>query len=168
MPGPTVSLIAAVARNGGIGRANALLLHLPEDLAHFKRTTLGAPVVMGRRTWDSIGRALPGRRNVVITHNRDWHAAGAEAVASLDEALALLAREPRVFVIGGASIYAEALPRADELVLTEIDAELDADTFFPEWNRGDFGQTARETHRSPQGYDYSFATYTRNQGNRHG
>ena len=159
MPRPTLSLIAAVARNGGIGKNNALLVRLPEDLAHFKRTTLGAPVVMGRRTWDSIGRPLPGRRNVVITRNPEWHAEGAEGAASLDEALALLAHAPKIFVIGGAQLYAAALPRADELVLTEIDADLDADAFFPAWNRDEFRQTSRRLLKSSQGLDYSFATY---------
>ena len=161
MPGPVVSLIAAVARNGGIGKDNALLVHLPGDLAHFKRTTLGAPVVMGRRTWESIGRALPGRRNVVISTTPGWLAAGAEVAPSFDAALALLASEPRIWVIGGARVYGAALPHADELVLTEVDAEFDADTFFPPWNRAEFRQTSRRTERSPQGFDYSYTTYRR-------
>lgn len=164
MPGPTLSLIAAVTRNNGIGRNNALLVHLPEDLAHFKRITLGSPIVMGRKTWDSIGRALPGRRNIVITRNSRFAAAGAEAAASFEAALALLENEPKAYVIGGASVYAAALAYADELVLTEIDADFDADTFFPAWDRGDFRQTARQTQRSPQGFDFSFTTYTRKQG----
>jgi dihydrofolate reductase len=164
MTSPTLSLIAAVARNGGIGRNNALLVRLPEDMAHFKRTTLGSPIVMGRKTWDSIGRALPGRRNIVITRNPHFAGAGAHAAPSLEAALALLAHEAKVYIVGGASVYAAALPRADELVLTEIDADLEADTFFPAWNRDDFRQTSRHTHRSPQGFDYSFATYARKQG----
>jgi dihydrofolate reductase len=164
MPVPTVSLIAAVARNGGIGKNNALLAHLPDDLAHFKRTTLGSPIVMGRKTWDSIGRALPGRRNVVVTRNPGFAGVGAERAASFETALELLANEPKIYVIGGASIYAAALPHADELVLTEIDADLDADTFFPAWNRADFRQTAHRTQRSPQGWNYSYATYNRQQG----
>lgn len=161
MTGPSVSLIAAVARNGGIGRNNALLVRLPEDLAHFKRTTLGSPVVMGRKTWDSIGRALPGRRNVVVTRSPDFTAPGAESAPSLEAALALLAQEKNVYVIGGASIYAEALPHADELVLTEIDADLEADTFFPDWNRRDFRQTSRESHRTAEGLRYSIVNYRR-------
>ena len=164
MPGPTVSLIAAVARNGGIGRNNAPLVRLPDDLAHFKRTTLGSPVLMGRKTWESIGRALPGRRNIVVTRNPAWRAEGAEPTASLDAALALLAHTPKVFVIGGAQLYAAALPRADELVLTEIDADLEADTFFPAWDRREFRQTSRQTQLDPQGFEYSFVTYTRNGG----
>ena len=164
MSAPTVSLIAAVARNGGIGRNNQLLVHLPEDLAHFKRTTLGAPILMGRKTWDSIGRALPGRRNIVISRNPAFAAAGAEVAPSLDAALDRVSAAPKVYVIGGASIYAAALPRADELVLTEIDADLEADTWFPAWDRRAFRQTARESHRSPQGFDYSFVTYLRTTG----
>ena len=164
MSAPTVSLIAAVARNGGIGRNNQLLVHLPEDLAHFKRTTLGAPILMGRKTWDSIGRALPGRRNIVISRNPAFAATGAEVAPSLDAALDRVSAAPKVYVIGGASIYAAALPRADELVLTEIDADYEADTFFPPWDRRAFRQTARESHRSPQGFDYSFVTYLRTTG----
>ena len=161
MPRPTIALIAIVARNGGIGRDNGLLVRLPEDLAHFKRTTLGSPVVMGRRTWESIGRPLPGRRNVVLTREPGWHADGAETAASLDAALALLAGAEKVYVIGGAEVYARALPQADELVLTEIDADLKADVFFPAWNRAEFRQTSREPHRTPDGLDYSFVHYRR-------
>ena len=159
MPAPTVSLIAAVARNGGIGLNNQLLVRLPEDLAHFKRTTLGAPILMGRKTWESIGRALPGRRSIVISRNPAFFAAGAEVARSLDEALALVGAEPKVYVIGGASIYAAALPRADELVLTEIDADLAADTWFPAWDRRAFRPTARQSHRTPQGLRYDIVTY---------
>ena len=163
MPAPTVSLIAIVARNGGIGRDNKLLVHLPNDLAHFKRTTLGAPIVMGRRTWQSIGRPLPGRRNVVVTGNPEFVAPGAETAPDLPAALARLADVPKVFVIGGASLYAAALPMADELVLTEIDADFEADTFFPPWDRRRFKQTARADHRTADGLAYSFVTYTRTQ-----
>lgn len=161
MPRPTVSLIAAVARNGGIGKDNALLMRLPDDLAHFKRTTLGSPIVMGRKTWDSIGRPLPGRRNVVVTANPQWHGAGAERATSFDAALALLAAEPKLFVIGGARLYADALPQADELVLTEIDADLDAEVFFPPWPRDDFIEMRREPRREHDGLAYSIATYAR-------
>ena len=162
MPAPTVSLIAAVARNGGIGRRNALLVRLPEDLAHFKRTTLGAPVVMGRRTWQSIGRPLPGRRNIVVTGNPQFEAPGAETAPDLPSALARVVDAPKVFVIGGASLYAAALPAADELVLTEIDADFEADTFFPTWDRRQFRETARADQRTADGLAYSFVTYTRN------
>ena len=162
---PVVSLIAIVARNGGIGRGNALLWRLSEDLKHFKRTTLGHPVVMGRKTWDSIGRPLPGRRNIVVTRDPQWHASGAERAGSLDEALALARGEAKVFVIGGAQIYAQALPLADELVLTEVDADAaDADVFFPAWNRAAYTRTAGDEHHSEQGFTYRFVTYHRTQG----
>ncbi len=154
---PALSLIAAVARNGAIGKANGLLWHEPEDQKHFRRVTMGCPVIMGRKTWDSLParfRPLPGRRNVVVTRHAAWHAEGAEPVASIDAALALLADAEKAFVIGGAEIYALALPLADELVLTEIDAELEGDTFFPDWDRMRFTCASREAREG-----YSFVTY---------
>jgi dihydrofolate reductase len=165
MPGMTLSLIAAVARNGAIGRNNSLLLHLSEDLKHFKRVTLGCPVIMGRKTWDSIGRALPGRRNIVVTRSAAWRAPGAEVARSLEVALALTQDAPKVFVIGGAELFAQALPQADELVLTEIDADLAGDTFFPPWDRSAFTQVSRENHTTPEGLKYGFVVYTANKGN---
>ena len=161
MPAPTVSLIAAVARNGGIGRNNALLVHLPADLIHFKKTTLGAPILMGRKTWESIGRPLPGRRSIVVTGNPRFQAAGAETAPDLSSALARVADAPKVYVIGGAALFAAALPEADELVLTEIDADFEADAFFPHWHRQKFIQTARADHLNPDALAYSFVTYTR-------
>ena len=125
---------------------------------------MGHPVVMGRRTWDSLPdrfRPLPGRRNVVITRNRAWHADGAERAGSLGEALLLLDGAPQVFVIGGGELYADALPMADELLLTEIDAEVGGDTFFPAWNRAAFEETTREQHVSEAGVPFSFVTYLR-------
>ena len=163
-PRPVLSLVAIVARNGAIGRDNTLLWRLPEDLKHFKRTTLGSPVIMGRKTWDSIGRPLPGRRNIVVTRDLHWQVAGAERAGSLEAALALTSDEARLFVIGGAQIYAQALPIADELVLTEVDADAEADTFFPPWDRDAFDRHAGEPHRSEQGFDYRFVTYRRKQG----
>ena len=161
---PVLSLVAIVARNGAIGRDNALLWRLPEDLKHFKRTTLGGPVIMGRKTWDSIGRPLPGRRNIVITRDPEWAAAGAERAGSLDAAVALAKDEAKLFVIGGAEIYAQALPIADELVLTEGDTDAEGDTFFPPWKREAFDRRVDEEHRSEQGFSYRFVTYTRKQG----
>ena len=158
---PAVCLIAAVARNGAIGKNNQLLIHLPGDLPRFKKLTLGCPVIMGRKTWDSIGRPLPQRRNIVITRNASWQADGAEAAASLAAALASVAGEPKAFVIGGAQIYAQSLPLADELLLTEIDADFDGDAFFPEWGRAGFKQTSREDHSTPQGLRYSYIHYTK-------
>jgi dihydrofolate reductase len=164
MTRPALCLIAAVARNGAIGKNNQLLVHLPGDLPRFKKLTLGCPVIMGRKTWDAIGRPLPQRRNIVVTRNAAWQASGAERASSLADALARVAAEPKVFVIGGAQIYAQALPLADELALTEIDADFDGDAFFPEWDRSRFEQTSREDHMSPDGLCYSFTHYNTHRG----
>ena len=161
MPRPAVSLVAIVARDGGIGHRGGLLVHLPDDLKRFKAITLGTPVVMGRKTWQAIGRALPGRRNIVVTRDRGLRPEGAETAASLEEAFALAADAPVVHVIGGAEIYALALPYADELQLTELDAEFPADTFFPAWDRTRFALTAHEARQSGDGLRYAFATYKR-------
>jgi dihydrofolate reductase len=161
MQGPAISLVASVARNGGIGRNGGLLVHLPGDLPRFKRLTIGAPVLMGRKTWQSIGRPLPGRRNIVISRDPGWRAEGAEAACSLEAALRLAGDAPRLSVIGGAQVYALALPLASTLELTEIDADLEADTFFPDWNRSDFEETSRETHLTPEGLRYAFVSYRR-------
>jgi dihydrofolate reductase len=160
-------LIAGVARNGVIGRDGGLPWHLPEDLRHFKRQTLGWPVIMGRRTWDSLPpafRPLPGRRNLVVTRQADWHAEGAEPAPSLASALDRLRGSERAFVIGGAHLYAEALPHTDELLLTEIDADVEGDAFFPPWDRRAFVERSRETHRAPAGWDYAFVHYVRRPG----
>ncbi|MCG9053226.1 dihydrofolate reductase [Laribacter hongkongensis] len=131
---PPLALIAARARNGVIGLDNRMPWHLPEDLAYFKRVTLGKPVVMGRKTFESIGRPLPGRLNIVVTRNPGWQAAGVQVAHSLDAALALAAATApeEIMLIGGAELYRQALPQADVLYLTEIDAEFAGDAFFPE------------------------------------
>lgn len=159
-----VSLVAAVARDGVIGRDNAIPWQLPEDARRFRALTMGHPVVMGRRTWDSLPerfRPLPSRRNVVVTRNDDWRAEGAERAASLDDALHLLAGSPQVFVIGGAELYSQALPRADELVVTEIDAEVEGDVYFPTWDRAAFREESREEHVSDDGVAFAFVRYVR-------
>ncbi len=159
-----ISLLAAVARGGVIGRDGAIPWRIPEDVAHFKALTMGHAVVMGRRTWGSIPerfRPLPGRRNVVVTRNPDWSAEGAERTRSLEEALHLLGNATHVYVIGGAEVYAAALPLADELVLTEIDLDVEGDTFFPDWDRREFGETSREEHVSKNGTPFAFVTYER-------
>lgn len=158
---PSLTLIAAVARRGAIGKSNQLLVHLPGDLPRFKRLTMGHPIVMGRKTWDSIGRPLPGRRNIVITRNPQWSAAGAESASSLTAALALAGDVERVCVIGGAEIYALALPQADELLLTEIDADFDADAFFPDWPRADYDIVSSESHTTSEGLVYRYVDYRR-------
>lgn len=159
-----VSLVAAVARDGVIGRDNAIPWHIPEDARRFRALTMGHPVVMGRRTWDSLPerfRPLPGRRNVVVSRNPDWHADGAERATSFDDALRLLQGEPQVFVVGGASLYAEALAVADELLVTEIDAKVEGDVFFPPWDRATFREESREPHVSEAGVAFAFVTYRR-------
>ena len=152
-----LSLIVAYARNGVIGRDNALPWRLPEDLAFFKRITTGHPVIMGRRTWDSIGRPLPQRRNIVVTRNAGWHADGALRAASLADALALCADAPEAFVIGGGQIYATALPLADAVVATEIDRDVDGDARFPALALVDWIEVSREARVGPAPDSWPFA-----------
>ena len=159
-----VAIVAAVARGGVIGRDGGLPWQLPEDLARFRELTTGHAVVMGRRTWDSLPerfRPLPGRRNVVVTRYPSWHEDGAERASSLEDALSLLAADERVFVIGGGALFAEALPLADELHLTEIDLDVDGDTFFPEWDRDAFEEISREPCVADDGTPYAFVTRAR-------
>ncbi len=161
----TLVLIAAVARNRVIGRDNDLVWHDPVDARHFRDTTRGHPVIMGRRTWDSLParfRPLPGRRNLVVTRQPAWAAEGAEVVHSLDAALAAVAGAPTAFVMGGGQLYAQALPRADELVLTEIDADLDGDTLFPDWSRDAFDEISRQHQASePERHGFDIVRYRR-------
>jgi dihydrofolate reductase len=160
-------LIAAVARNGAIGLGNGLIFNEPADQQHFRAATLGCPVVMGRKTWDSLParfRPLPGRRNVVVSRNAGFAAPGAEVTTNLPAALALLQDAPRVFVIGGAQIYAQALPLVTGLLLTEVDADLAGDTFFPAWDRRAFRETERRSAITASGVGYAFVTYRRRTG----
>ena len=163
MTAPTITLIAALARNRVIGRGNQVPWKIRGEQAYFKRMTMGHPIVMGRKTWESIGRLLPGRRNVVVTRNRQFVAPGAEAVASLDEALRQTGDAGEVFIIGGGELYAQALPRAHRLLLTEIDAEFDGDIFFPSFDRSQWLETSRERHlpTQDQAFGYSFVVYER-------
>lgn len=159
-------LVAARAKNGVIGDGEKMPWHLPEDLAHFRRATQGCPVIMGRRTWESLParfRPLPGRRNIVVTRNAGWRADGAETAASPEAALALAADAPRVCVIGGAALYAAALPLADTLLLTEIDRDFTGSVRFPAVDPTRFEETARERHRAaaPNDFDFAFVTYNR-------
>lgn len=163
---PRLVLIAAVARGGVIGRDGGMPWHLPGDLAHFRARTAGRPVVMGRRTWESLPprfRPLPGRRNLVLTADAGWAADGAERVASLDDAVATCAGADELMVIGGGRLYAAALPRADALVLTEIDADVDGDTRFPDWPREAFDIAERGEPQvdAASGLGYRFVTYVR-------
>ena len=169
-PKPALALIASVARNRSIGLASGLVWHEPEDMRWFKRQTLGCPVIMGRKTWESLPerfRPLPGRPNIVVTRQAGWRAAGAAAADTLAGAIALaqttIGTAARLFEIGGGELYAAALPLADQLLLTEIDADLPGDTMFPAWNRQDFEEQDREPHHSagPPACDYAFVTYQR-------
>jgi dihydrofolate reductase len=159
-----LALVAAVARNGVIGRDNALVWHEPQDQRHFRALTLGCPVVMGRRTWESLParfRPLPGRRNVVVTRQAGYDAAGAETAPGLAAALERLQDAEQVFVIGGAELYAAALPRADTLELTEIDADLDGDTHFPPFDRRAFVEASRAPQVAADGTRFDFVSYRR-------
>ena len=160
---PRICLIVALAANGVIGRNNALPWHLPADLKRFKALTMGHPVVMGRKTHESIGRPLPGRRNLVITRNRDYRASGCEIVHSLDEAIAACGDAREIFIIGGAELYRESLPRAHCLEFTEIRAEFEGDASFPEFSLAQWRETGREIHSDEPGipFRYDFARYER-------
>jgi dihydrofolate reductase len=156
-----VFLIAAVAANGVIGARGKLPWHLPEDLKHFKALTLGHPVIMGRKTWESLGRPLPGRENIVVTRTAAYEAPGASVAASLDAALALCAGEAVAFVIGGAELYAAALPLAAGLVLTEIHRDYEGDTRFPDFDRRAWRETQRKPQTGAGGLRFDFVLYER-------
>lgn len=159
---PRVSLIAAVASNGVIGSDNALPWRLSEDLKRFKALTLGHPVIMGRKTYESIGRPLPGRRNIVISRTAGYAAEGCEVAGSFGAALAACRTgSDEIFVIGGAQIYAEALPLARRLYLTEIHRDYAGDARFPSFDRQRWRETSRERSRTADGLAFDFAIYDR-------
>ncbi len=158
---PSLALIAAVARNGVIGAGNALPWRLPEDLKRFRALTTGHTVIMGRRTWESLGRPLPNRQNIVVTRQSAWHADGAQTAGSLAAAIALAQLPPPIFCIGGSELFAQALPDADVLHMTEIDRDFPGDVYFPEYDRAAWKAIAREPGRSADGLDYAFVTYER-------
>ena len=154
-------LVAAVATNGVIGAKGGMPWRLPTDLKHFKALTLGHPVIMGRRTWESIGGPLPGRENIVVTRTRGYEARGASIAASLEAALALCAGEPVAFVIGGGELYRAALPLAHGLALTEIHRDYEGDARFPEFDRGAWRETQRKPQTSADGLRFDFVLYER-------
>ncbi len=161
-----LTLIAAVAKNGVIGKGNALPWHLPEDLKHFKALTTGHAVIMGRKTWESLPpkfRPLPNRLNIVITRDSAYVAPGATVVHALDEAVKVSAGETarKLFVIGGAELYAHALLHAQRLELTEIDAAFEGDAHFPDFDRAQWREIRRDSGKSDSGLDYAFVTYER-------
>ncbi|MDO8279679.1 MAG: dihydrofolate reductase [Burkholderiaceae bacterium] len=158
-----VKLIFSRAANGVIGNNNTLPWRLPEDMAHFKRSTLGCPVIMGRKTWDSLParfRPLPGRRNIVITRQANWQADGAERAGSLTEAIALCPPEATVWVTGGAEIYAQAMHLAHEAVVTEIEQDFEGDAYAPPFS-ADWVEASRERQVSQTGLGFSIVTYRR-------
>ncbi len=158
-----ITLIAALARNRVIGQGNALPWRLPEDLKRFKELTLGHPIIMGRKTWTSLGRPLPGRTNIVISRSPEFAAAGAVMVRSLHEAIEAAASSgtAEAFIIGGAEIFHQALPLAHRLQLTEIDRNYVGDVYFPNFDKSAWLEIARECHHSANGFDYAFVTYER-------
>ncbi|GAB3250365.1 dihydrofolate reductase [Chitinimonas naiadis] len=155
-----LSLIAALARNHTVGINNTLPWHLPDDLKYFKATTSGHPIIMGRKTYDSIGRPLPNRHNIVVTRDTRWQAEGVTVVHSIADAIKAAGEVDEVFLIGGATLYAEALPFADRLYLTEIEADIEGDAFFPAWSRANFRELQREKRQGPE-FAYSFVVYER-------
>jgi dihydrofolate reductase len=161
---PRIALIAAIARNGVIGVDNRLPWRLPEDMKRFRALTTGHSVIMGRRTWESIARALPGRQNIVVSRTREASAPGVEFARSLDEALDRVRLPEPAFVIGGEALYREALPRAELLYLTEILHDFEGDARFPELDRARWRETSRTVHRALDdagGFAYHFAAYER-------
>ncbi|WP_018412373.1 dihydrofolate reductase [Methyloversatilis thermotolerans] len=161
---PRLSLIAALAANGVIGRDNGMPWHLPEDLKRFRALTTGHPIIMGRRTWDSLGRPLPGRTSIVISRQQDLSLPGALVVPSLDAAIDAAASAPggeEAFIIGGAQLYALALPRVHRLLLTELADAFDGDTAFPPFDRAAWRESVREEAVSAGGLRYAFVDYQR-------
>jgi len=163
MEKPIISIMVAAAENNVIGRDNGLLWHLPNDLRFFKRTTSGHPVIMGRKTFESLGKPLPNRLNIIVTRQRDYQAEGADVMHSLEAALGLDTGADELFVIGGGEIYRQALPLADRVYLTRVHTELAGDTYFPVLDEKDWKLVAADRHASDErhAYDYTFQLYER-------
>jgi len=158
---PAIYLVAAVAANGIIGAKGKLPWHLPGELKHFKQLTMGHPVIMGRLTWESLGRALPGRENIVVTTTPDYRVPGAAVASSLGGAIALCLGESVAFVIGGTRLFAAALPIARGMVLTEIHRDYEGDARFPAYDRSQWRETQREAHAAPDGTRFDYVLYER-------
>jgi dihydrofolate reductase len=156
-----LSLIVAYAQNRVIGRDNTLPWKLPSDLAHFKRTTLGHPIIMGRKTWESLGRPLPGRRNIVISRDANYPAQGAECMTSLAQAIAAVEDLEEAFVIGGAQIYQEALPFAQQVIATEVQEAVEGDAFFAPLDKAQWIETSRQSHPAENGLNFDIVYYRR-------
>lgn len=158
-----IAIIVATDEQGLIGRENDLPWKLSADLQYFRKTTMGKPLIMGRNTHESIGHALPGRRNIIITKQTDYQQDDCEVVHSVDEALAICEGENEVMIMGGASLYEQFLPLANKLYLTEVHACIEGDTWFPAWNRNEWQEISRENHQADEKneYDYSFVVLQR-------
>lgn len=156
-------LIVAHARNGVIGKNNKLPWYLPEDLKNFKRTTLGKPVIMGRKTWESLGRPLPGRHNIVITRQKDYVAEGATVVADLDSAIAAIGDAPIAFIMGGAQVYEEAMPKVEVAHITYLNADFEGDAYFKPLSENEWNLIEEDTFPATDfhPFSYSFRTYVR-------
>lgn len=160
----TISVIAAMANNRVIGRDNALPWHLPADLQHFKQITMGKPMVMGRKTWESLPGILPGRPHIVITRNPDYKAEGATVAHSLEEAINAAGEVDEIMIIGGANLYAQALKIADRLYLTLVDSDVEGDASFPLFDPHEWNESDRESHPADEknAHAFSFVTFNRN------
>ena len=163
MERPFVSAIVAAAENNAIGKDNQLLWHLPNDLRFFKRTTSGHPIVMGRKTFESVGKPLPNRRNIVVTRQSDYAVEGADVVHSIQEALSLCADNAEVFIVGGAEIYRQALPILGRIYITRVHTEVAGDTFFPDIDEQDWVLVSEERHPPDDrhAHAYTFMVYER-------
>lgn len=161
MSRPVIQLVVAYSDNRVIGKDNALPWRLPSDLAHFKRTTMGKPIIMGRKTWESLGRPLPGRPNLVISRNPDYVADGAQVFDNLDAALKACDDHDHACVIGGEQLFRLALPCAQEVVATEVHAHIDGDTWFPALDPSQWQEAQREPQPTENGLDYDFVLYRR-------
>ncbi|MCC8410009.1 dihydrofolate reductase [Mucilaginibacter sp. UR6-1] len=155
----TTSIIVAIAQNHAIGKNNQLLWHLPTDLKHFKNTTSGHTVIMGRKTFDSVGKPLPKRRNIVITR-QNISIEGCEVVSSVEDALALCAGEDEVFIVGGAEIYKLAMPLTDKIYLTIVHHDFEGDTYFPEIDYSQWNETARTDYEADDKHAYAYSILT--------
>lgn len=158
---PLIQLVVAYSDNRVIGKDNGLPWKLPSDLAHFKQTTMGQPIIMGRKTWESIGKPLPGRDNIVITRNPDYKAVGAQCFPSLQTAITAFHGHSRLCIIGGAQLYKAALSLADEIIATEIHANIDGDAWFPVLPTDEWKEVQRQPQIAENGYDFDFVTYQR-------
>jgi dihydrofolate reductase len=160
-PTRRVNLIVAMARERVIGAGNRLPWHLPEDLKHFKALTMGHHIIMGRKTYESIGRPLPGRTTVIVSRAKDYRVPGCLTATSVETAMAACGDDPEIFFVGGAHLYAQALPRVSRIYLTEIDLRVEGDAWFPEFERAEWIETARDQHATEAGMGYCFITLER-------